>query len=139
MSSYKFNFGEKEYELSDNNFDYMLNDEEQPVSGFEREDVLMLLSQYDKVNFDVEYYDRPCEACLAGKAEKVKVFKFLEYHFYIFTKKGNYIISSISKEYENTTFTHLLNSGKIDNSYIVSVMVCESCGHYSIEIEQCEM
>lgn len=139
MTTYKFNFGNKEYELSDNNLDYMLNDEEVPVDVFERDDVLQLLSQSDKVNFSIEYYDRACENCLAGKAEKMKFFKFLEYHFYIFTKEGRYVVSSVSKEYENTSFMQLLNTKKIDNSYIVSVMVCENCSHYSIEIEQCEM
>lgn len=139
MKNYNFNYREKDYNLSDSNFDYMLNDEEHPVSKFYKEDVLKLLNESNSVNFEIQYYDGPCEACLTGKAEKAKTFKFLEFHFYIFTKDSNYIISNISKEYENTSFNLLLNSGKIDNSYIVSVMVCENCGHYSIEIEQCDM
>ena len=32
-----------------------------------------------------------------------------------------------------------LNRGLVDDSYIVSLMVCDNCGNYAIEIEQCEI
>lgn len=139
MESYKFVFNDKTYELNENNRDYFLNDEEIPVSGVEIPDVLELLRQGEEVNFSLEYYDQPCSKCLAGKEEKEKYFKFLEYHFYIFTKDGKYIMSNLSKEYNHTSFTRLQREDKVDDSYIVSVTVCINCGNYSIEIEQCEI
>ncbi|MBU5591469.1 DUF3785 domain-containing protein [Clostridium sp. MSJ-4] len=139
MDSYKFVFRGKTYELSKDNCSYLINDEENEVKGIEISDVLELLNQYEGANFDLEYYNQPCEKCFYGKEEKLKHFNFLEYHFYVFTKEDKYIISNISKEYENTSFTRLLNLGKVDNSYIVIIMVCENCGAYSIEIEQCDM
>jgi hypothetical protein len=116
-----------------------MNDEEKPITGIERETILELLSQQEVVDFDIEYYDQSCQNCLFGEKEKSKYFKFLEYHFFIYSKKGKYIVSSISKDYEDTTYSKLLKQGIVDNSYIVSVIVCVECGDYSIEIEQCEV
>lgn len=139
MTSYKFSFDDNEYELGENNCDYYINDEEKPVTGIEREDILMLLSHSGVVDFSLEYYDQPCHNCFYGKEEKSKAFKFLEYHFYIFTRNNEYVISSISGEYKDASFNKLLKRGRVDNSYIVSIMVCRNCGNYSIEIEQCEV
>lgn len=139
MDNYKFTFKDKTYELSKENCLYLMNDEENEVKGIDVFEIIELISQWPEVSFDLAYYDEPCEKCLNGKKEKLKAFNFLEYHFSIFTKENQYVISNISKEYENTTFTQLLKSGKIDNSFIVTVMVCEHCGAYAIEIEQCDM
>lgn len=138
MEFYKFTKDEKSFELGEGNFDYFLNDEEKPVSGIEREEVIRLINEADEVSFSLEYYDRPCGKCLKGKAEKEKYFRFLEYHFFIFTKEGNYVTSNISKD-RNESFTRMFSKGIVDDSYIVSIMVCENCGNYSIEIEQCEI
>lgn len=139
MESYKFVFEDKEYILGKDNLDYFIVDEEHPVAGIDESLILSLMNQGDEINFDVEYYDLPCENCNAGKGDKARIFKFLEYHFYIFTKNGEYVISSISKEYENTSYNKLLRTKKADNSYIASIMVCVSCGNYSIEIEECDV
>lgn len=139
MISYKFSYDNKEYELGENNCDYFFIDEEKPVTGIEREDILRLLNGSDDVDFDLEYYDQPCHNCFYGKEEKAKAFKFLEYHFYIFTKNSEFVMSTLSKEYMDTFFTKLLKRGKVDNSYIVNIMVCNNCGNYSIEIEECEV
>jgi len=130
MNNYTFNFNGKTYELSLDKFDYLLNDEENEVTGIDIEDILTLLNESPEVDFDLEYYSVPCEICLAGKEEKKRYFNFLEYHFTIF---------NISKEFEDTSFTELQALGKIDNSFIVIIMVCESCGTYSIEINQCDI
>lgn len=139
MDNYKFIFKDKTYELSKENCLYLMNDEENEVKGIDASKIIELISQWPEVSFDLAYYDESCEKCLNGKKEKLKAFNFLEYHFSIFTKENQYVISNISKEYENTTFTQLLKTGKIDNSYIVMIMVCEHCGAYAIEIEQCDM
>lgn len=139
MEKYKFVYNNKEYELDESNCSYMLNDEEKPVSGIEREDVLRLIAGSESVAFDVDYYDQPCQNCLAGKKEKEKVFRFLEYHFFIFTQKGRYVISNISGEYKNTSYNMLLKQKAADDSYVVSIAVCIECGNYSIEIEQCDV
>lgn len=139
MMGYKFTFNDKEYILGENNLDYILNDEEKPVTGIKRDDILTLLGKSDEVDFSLEYYDQPCSNCFYGKESRARAFKFLEYHFYILTKNNEYIISSISEDYKYTSFNKLLREGKVDKSYIVSIMVCVNCGNYSIEIEQCEI
>jgi hypothetical protein len=139
MEHFKFVFNEKSYELSNDNCDYILNDEEKPVMEIELSDILNLLNHAQEVQFDLEYYDQPCDNCHAGKKEKAKAFKFLEYIFYIFTKGGKYVISSISKQYEGTSFNNLLKQKLVDNSYAVIIAVCIECGNYSVEIEQCEI
>ncbi|WP_055668939.1 DUF3785 family protein [Desnuesiella massiliensis] len=139
MDNYKFIFKDKTYELSKENCLYLMNDEENEVKGIDASEIIELIRQWPEVSFDLAYYDEACEKCLNGKKEKLRAFNFLEYHFYIFTKENQYVISNISKEYENTTFTQLLKSEKIDNSYIVMIMVCEHCGAYAVEIEQCDM
>lgn len=139
MDNYKFVFNEKNYELKLDNCDELLNDEEYPVTGIDNSKILTLLNQGKEVNFDKEYYEEICPKCKAGKLEKAKYYRFLEYHFYIFTKDGEYVISSISEEYENTSYNRLLKKGKADNSYIVNIIVCEVCGNYFVEIENCEV
>ena len=88
-------------------------------------------------DFDMEYYQEACPECLAGVKEKQKFFGFLEYHFYILTKNGEYVISDISKEYEGLSFNKLSRKGKVDDSYIVSIIICEKCQDYIIQIENC--
>jgi hypothetical protein len=137
--NYKFTYDDNVYELNDSNFSDLINDEEIPVKGITREDILKLLSEHEDVDFELAYFDQACQKCFAGREEKAKHFKFLEYYFYIFTKNGEYIISSINKEYESTSFKKLLKEGKADESYIVSILVCANCKEYSIVIEQCEI
>lgn len=139
MKNYKFVYNNKEYELGEENCSFIINDEKQPVIGIDRDNLIELLCQREIVDFNIEYYDQPCQNCLDQEKEKNKYFKFLEYHFFIYTKKCKFVISSISKEYEGTTFNKLLKQSIIDNSYIVSLIVCVECGDYSIEIEQCEV
>ena len=136
---YEIVINEKNYVLGEDNCDYFENDMDQPVIRIDSSNILSWLGEGKEVNFNLEYYDEPCENCLAGTKEKLKHFEFFEYHFYIFTKNNEYVISNISKEYGNPSITMLFKKGKIDNSYIASVMICKSCGDYSIEIEQCEV
>lgn len=139
MESYSFIYQEKNYKLDEGNCKELINDEEKPVKGIRVSEILQLLNDYDGADFEVEYYDQPCEICRTGKAEKAKYFSFLEYRFFIYTKNGAYVISNISKDYENTSYNKLLKKKEVDNSYIVSVVVCIHCGDYFIEISQCEV
>ena len=102
---YKFTFEGREYKLNEENLDYFVNDEENPIKN---------------INLD-------------------KFFAFLGYNFYIYTKNGEFVISSIDKEYEGLSFNRLQKAGKVDNSYIVLVNVCKHCGSYSVEIEEFEI
>lgn len=138
MSSYKFNYNEMEYILSEENCIEVVNDEEKPVNKFDLKEVLELLNKTEKgVDFDTEYYQEACTVCLDGVKEKQKFFAFLEYHFYIFTKKGDYKISDLSKDYSGKSFNKLSKANEVDYSYIVSVIVCKSCGKFVVQIENC--
>jgi len=139
MEKYQFIFNDKNYELTLENLEAFINDEESPVQGINASNILELLNENSEVSFDAEYYEESCENCKTGVAEKAKYFEFLEFHFYIFTKDGNYVMSTLSKAYEDTSYNRLLKQGKVDKSYIASVIVCKHCSDYSIEIEQCEI
>lgn len=139
MSSYKFSFDNKEYELNKDNCSDIVNDDEKPVNGFDLNEALRLLNQAEDVDFDLEYYQEACPECLDGVKEKQKFFGFLEYHFYIFTKKGKYVISDIDKSYEGQSFNKLSRAGKVDDSYIVSFIICQSCSDYIVQIENCDV
>ncbi|MGL5151054.1 MAG: DUF3785 family protein [Clostridium sp.] len=135
---YNFKFNEKEYTLEEENLDEFFNDEQNPLIGLELEDILTLLNASDEVSFRREYFGSCCPKCKFEKGE-TKAFRFLEYYFYAYAKNNTYVISSISKEYENTNYTKLNSIGKVDNSYIIRIFVCENCGLYTIEIEEFEI
>ena len=137
MSSYKFNYEDKEYILSEQNCSALINDDEKPVSGITKSDIIEILNKAENVDFDIEYYQEACPECLAGVKEKQKFFGFLEYHFYIFTKDGKYVISDISDDYKGLSFNKLSRANKVDDSYIVSIIICENCQDYIIQIENC--
>ena len=137
MSSYKFNYEDKEYILSEQNCSDLINDDEKPVSGITKSDIIEILNKAENVDFDIEYYQEACPECLAGVKEKQKFFGFLEYHFYIFTKDGKYVISDISDDYKGLSFNKLSRANKVDDSYIVSIIICENCQDYIIQIENC--
>lgn len=137
MSNFELNYNDKKYLLNENNCSALINDEDKPVNCINISDILDILNSSDNVNFDVEYYQEACQECLTGVKEKQKFFGFLEYHFYIFTKKGEYIISDISQEYKGLSFNKLIRQNKVDDSYIVSIIICEYCNDYIIQIENC--
>ncbi|MEG1310392.1 MAG: DUF3785 family protein [Romboutsia sp.] len=137
MSSYNFNYEDEKYLLSHDNCSDLINDEEKPVKGIKVSNILDILNNSESINFDIEYYQEACPKCLSGVKEKQKFFGFLEYHFYIFTKNNEYVISDISKEYNGLSFNKLSKQNKVDDSYIVSIIVCEKCKDYIIQIENC--
>ena len=137
MNSYKFNYDDIEYTLSQENCRDLIYDDEKPVSGISVSDIIDILNKADSVDFDIEYYQEACPECLAGVKENQKFFGFLEYHFYIFTKNGKYVISDISKEYKGFSFNKLSRAYKVDDSYIDILIICEKCQDYIIQIENC--
>ena len=135
---FKFNFEEKEYILNDENFDELVNDEEKPVENIDKNTILELLNNSsEEIIFDEEYYMEACPKCLAGVKEKEKFFPFLEYHFYIYTKNGQYVISTIDQDYKGKSFNKLSRANLVDDSYIVSIIICKYCKDYIIQFENC--
>ena len=116
MSEYKFTYEDTEYILNANNCSELINDEEKPVKGINVDSILNMLNEAD-LSYCVEYTNLD--------------------HFYILTKKGEYVISDISKEYKGLSFNKLSRQGKVDDSYIVSIIICEKCQDYIIQIENC--
>jgi hypothetical protein len=139
MNKYNFIVNGKSYELGEEKFVELLNDEDFPVENIGLSQILDLIQIEKPGEFDLEYYDLPCEGCKSGLEPGAKFFKYLEYHFFIFTKEQKFVVSSISPEYKTTGYNKLIKQKKVDNSYIVSVMICENCGEYSVSIEQCEI
>ncbi|MEG2936023.1 MAG: DUF3785 family protein [Clostridium sp.] len=137
MLEFKFLHVENEFVLGEDNLAYIDNEE---VENFDLKEIVDLLNETsEEVDFDYEYFADKCDECGGGKTLDKKHYGFLEYHFYIFTKAGDYVMSNISKDFENTSYTKLVKERKIDNSYIVSILLCEDCKTYNIAIEQCDM
>lgn len=136
MKNYSFKFNENEYVLNEENLVCFFNDDEKPIKDLDFNKILELLTEDDRIEFDLQYYSKACEEC---ESQQEKPYGFLENHFYIFTKNCEYITSSISKDYAENSFSLLKRQDKVDDSYIVSIIVCKECGKYSIEIEQLEM
>lgn len=136
---YKFYYDNEEYILNKENFDELINDEEKPVKDINLESILQLLNDSEEVAFDEEYYMEACPKCLKGVKEKEKFFPFLEYHFYIFTKNGEYVVSTIDKDYKGKSFNKLSRANLVDDSYIVSIIMCKHCKDYIVQIENCEV
>ena len=132
---YTFTYKDQSFELNASACSFFMNDEEQPLQGIEVEGILEEMVASDKVSFHKEYYDQACEGCRKNRRESAKYFEFLEYHFYLFAKDQQYVMSSLSPAYELKSLPDLLEDGIVDSSYIVSINVCELCGDYTIDLE----
>ena len=132
---YKFVYDNKEYILAKENCEGIFFDDENEIISLSLDIILNALNEGEEVSFSNEYY---LGKCSCDKQEEInKSYRYLEYHFYIYTKNNEYIINTISNEYKDTSFNKLFSLGKIDDSYIVSIIVCPNCGVYSISVEQC--
>ncbi len=136
---YKFTFDEKEYVLNEEKLECFFNDEENPIKDIDEKRIIEILNNSDAVEFSKAYFNLPCEVCEEGVSEKKKFFDFIGYNFYIYTKDNEYVVSTLDKEYEGLSYNRLERSGKINNSYIVTINVCRHCGSYSIEVEEFEV
>lgn len=135
MATYTFTNESKEIVLSTDKCSYFVNDEERPIEGIDIGSILELLNGSELVEFHREYYDVACESCHSNRREGGKYYDYLEFHFYLFSKDSNFVMSSLSESYKDTTLPRLLKEGIVDGSYIVSINVCDRCGVYSIDIE----
>lgn len=136
---FKFTFDDKEYSLREDNLEYFVNDEVNPINDIDEKKIIDILNSAENFEFSKAFFDLPCENCKEGVSEKKKFFDFLGFNFYIYTKDNQYVVSNLDKEYEGLSFNRLQKSGKINNSYIVIINVCKHCGNYSIEIEEFEV
>lgn len=135
--NYKFIYDNKEYILTQENCEGIFFDEENDVKGLSVDIVLSALNEGDEVNFSNEYYAGKCSC---NTQEQInKSYRYLEYHFYIYTKNNEYVINTLCNEYKNTSFNKLFRAGKIDDSYIINVTVCPNCGSYYVGVEQCSV
>ncbi|AIY83284.1 hypothetical protein U729_159 [Clostridium baratii str. Sullivan] len=137
--NYIFKYEDKEIKLSKDNLIEVINDEEMPIEDINIETIIKLLNEGEDVKFEKAYYSTPCEKCDSNFKEKRNISEYLEYYFYVYTKDNKFVISDISKEYENLTYNRLELEGKVDNSYIVTVIVCANCNEYLVQIEEIEV
>lgn len=134
---YKFIHNNKEYLLSEDNFDGMFFDEDNEISGLTLYIVLKALNEGTEVNFTNQYY---VSKCPCGSQEQVnKSYCYLEYQFYIYTKDNQYVINNICSEYGDKSFSKLVSLGEVDKSFIASIVVCPECGLYYIDVTECEV
>lgn len=133
----KFLANDKEYILDKEHFGELLNDDENPIKNID-EDYILNLLEGKELDFEKAYYNYSCVSCKSEKQGKSKAYQFFEYHFYLYTKDGEVVSSSFETE-EGDSYAKMERERKLDNSYIVSVIVCAECGYFEIEIEQFEI
>lgn len=133
----KFFTENKEYILDEEHFGEMLNDEENPIKDINEDDILNIL-EGKELDFEKAYYNYPCLNCKSERQGKSKSYEFFEYHFYLYTKEGIVISNSFETE-TGDSYAKLEREGKVNNSYIVSIIVCAECGYFDIEIEEFEI
>lgn len=132
---YKFVHKDKEYILAKENCEGIFFEDESEITGLSIDIILDSLNDGEEVNFTNEYYGNKCTC---NSQEPInKSYRYLEYHFFIYTKNNEYIINTICKDYKDTSFNKLFSLGKVDDSYIISISVCPNCGLYSIYLDQC--
>ncbi len=115
------------------------NDEIAPIHELTYELVASWMSYMPEDAYEIEYFEDDCEICPPKPRGKKRLVPYLEGHFYVFTKAGQPVTLSIHPEYVMGSFESLLLQGIVDQSYIMSVIVCPTCGHYQFSLEQVDM
>lgn len=133
--NYTFDYKGKVLTLEEEACSFFMNDEEKPLAGLGIGDILSEMAHSDLVEFHKEYYDQGCEGCHKNRKDGAKYFEFLEFHYYLYAKDGQFVMSSLSAGYNHKTLPDLFDEGILDASYIISVNVCELCGDYTIDLE----
>ena len=137
MERISYQWNEQIYELDIAKLNYFYVDEQVLMDEIKLEQILDLLKG-KTLMVDKEYYDQGCEVCGFKKAEEEKYYAFLESHFYLFVKEEKLVGHSLAGDYESLSFRQLEKQGKVDQLYMVSLVICMHCQSYSIEIEACD-
>lgn len=137
--SYELKMNDTSYNLNLENCEAFFNDETMPLLDLDLEAALQLVAQMAQDSFAVEYYEDDCETCPPTPRSKKRLVPFIEGHFYIFSKNQKLVITSIDANFVAGSFDDLAAQGVVDDSYIMSVVLCPKCGKYQIEVEVCEM
>ena len=80
---FKFTFDDKEYILNEDNLEYFVNDEDNPIKDIDEKKIIEILYNSENVEFIKAFFDFPCENCNEGVAEKKKFFDLKYYYLYI--------------------------------------------------------
>ena len=134
---YKFVHDSKEYILAEENCEGIFFNDQNEITGLSVDIILSALNDGEEVNFSNEYYSGKCSCNTQDQINKS--YRYLEYHFYVYTKNNEYVLNTLGEEYKTTSFNRLFSLSKIDDSYIVNVTVCPNCSTYSIEVDQCDV
>lgn len=117
----------------------LFNDELMPINEFTYDAAMKWMENLSPELFDLEYYEDDCEVCPPKPRGKKKLVPYLEAHFYVFTKNKNVVMTSIDSEFETGSFETMQLKGLVDQSYILSVILCPTCGSYQLSLEQVDM
>ena len=65
---FKFVFEDKEYKLDENNLDYFVNDEENPIKDIDEKKIIDILNNAEEVEFTKAFFDLSCQECKSGSS-----------------------------------------------------------------------
>lgn len=136
---FKLKIQNETYEIVLDNCEAFFNDDALPIKAFDAEAALKLFATLDQESFAIEYYEDDCESCPPTPRSKKRLVPFIEGHIYVFTLNQEVVFTSVDPEYVSGSFDTLLSKGLVNDSYIVSLVLCPKCQKYQIEVEQCEM
>lgn len=117
----------------------IFNDDIAPIKNINCDQILTWMAHLDPEVFELEYFEDDCEICPVKPRGKKKLVPYLEGHFYVFTKSGEVVSTSIDPAFVSGSYETLLLKGTVDESYILSVILCPTCGYFQVSIEQLEM
>lgn len=137
--NYTLKYGEQVYIFDEDHSEGVFNDDLMPINAIDHGIVSNWLVHMPNDGFELEYFEDDCEVCPPKPRGKKKLVPYLEGHFYVFTKKGEPVITSIDPSFVQGSYDELLALGKVDQSYILSVIVCPVCGSYQFSLEQVDM
>lgn len=115
------------------------NDELYPVEGLDYDLVSSWMTYMPVDAFEIEYFEDDCEICPPKPRGKKRLVPYLEGHFYVFTKESKAVTLSTHPDFVAGSFEELSLKGVVDQSYIMSVIVCPNCSHYQFSLEQVDM
>lgn len=115
------------------------NDEIKAVEEITVESILEMAKYLPMEAFEREYYKDDCGGCEPIERGRKQLLPYWEGHFFLFTKEQKPVMSNICPEYKETSFNQLIKKGLVDDSYVVSLIVCPACSVYQIQIDQVDM